>query len=148
MNSTNAEISEIFLDLVSEFYEADSKARTFGTGTELYHSEILMLQCIDNNPCMHISGMARMLGITRGAASQTIKRLEQKKMIVKKSADGDSRKIVVHLTPVGKTAAENHRKAHEKYHTLIAALLADADVEHLQFLTLFLQQFRQTLRKT
>lgn len=75
-------ISEQLLDLISEFYERDSRARTFGTDVELYHSEIHMLQCVAENPELHISALARLLGVTRGAASQTAKRLERKRMLV------------------------------------------------------------------
>ncbi|HCR43399.1 MAG TPA: MarR family transcriptional regulator, partial [Ruminococcaceae bacterium] len=43
-------IGELFLNVMNEFYENDSRAKTFGTDTELYHSEIHMLQCIAENP--------------------------------------------------------------------------------------------------
>ncbi|WP_096233422.1 MarR family winged helix-turn-helix transcriptional regulator [Thermoanaerobacterium sp. RBIITD] len=140
-------ICELLLNVICEFYENDSKARTFGTDTELYHSEIHMLQCIQDNPGLHISAIARKLGITRGAASQTVKRLERKQMIVKEMNQTRGSKVVMHLTPKGETACFNHKCAHEKYNTIISQILTGSDEEQLKFLTDFLLQFEKTLKE-
>lgn len=139
-------ISEQLLDLISEFYERDSRARTFGTDVDLYHSEIHMLQCVAENPELHISALARLLGVTRGAASQTAKRLERKRMLVKTASPGDNKKIVLRLTAMGQTAAANHRAAHEKYDTLISDILAGADDAQRRFLSDFLSRLEQGLK--
>ncbi len=144
---TAMEISELFLNVMSEFYENDSRARTFGTSTELYHSEIHMLQCIAENPELHISGLARLLGVTRGAASQTAKRLERKGMIVKESSPGDNKKIILRLTAEGQKAAKNHKAAHEKYHALISGILAGSSASQQQFLSDFLIRFEQSMKE-
>ncbi|MBP2071312.1 MAG: hypothetical protein PWR08_1673 [Thermoanaerobacterium sp.] len=140
-------ISELFLNLICEFYEYDSKARTFGTDTELYHSEIHMLQCIQDNPGLHISAIARKLGITRGAASQTAKRLERKQMIVKEMNQTRGSKVVMHLTPKGEIACFNHKCAHEKYNTIISEILTGSNEEQLKFLSDFLLQFEKALKE-
>lgn len=141
------QICGLLLDVISEFYENDSRARTFGTDTELYHSEIHMLQCIEENPGLHISGIARLLGVTRGAASQTANRLERKRMVFKEPDPGDSKKIVLRLTPKGRTAAANHKSAHEKYNALIVDILKSADAGQRRFLTDFLLRFEQEMKK-
>lgn len=146
METTILKICELMLDSISEFYECDSRARTFGTDTELYHSEIHMLQCIADNPELHISGVARLLGITRGAASQTAKRLERKQMISKEAGSIDNKRVVLHLTPKGETAYRSHKKGHEKYNTMIEGILADADASKLQFLTDFFLRFERALK--
>ncbi|MCI2035833.1 MAG: MarR family transcriptional regulator [Oscillospiraceae bacterium] len=140
-------IGELFLNVMSEFYENDSRARTFGTDTELYHSEIHMLQCIAENPELHISGLARLLGVTRGAASQTAMRLERKGMIVKQASPDDNKKVVLQLTRKGQTAATNHKNAHEKYNALISDILSGSDAAQLQFLTDFLIRFEQSMKE-
>ncbi|AWI05878.1 MarR family winged helix-turn-helix transcriptional regulator [Clostridium drakei] len=140
-------ISELMIDVICEFYENDSKARTFGTDTELYHSEIHMLQCIMDNPGLHISGIARTLGITRGAASQTAKRLERKQMIEKKVNPIDSKKILMLLTTKGKTACLNHKLAHEKHRTVISKILSSSSAEQLLFLKSFLLKFETALKE-
>ena len=141
-------ICRLLLDVISEFYENDSRARTFGTDTELYHSEIHMLQCIEENPGLYISGIASLLGVTRGAASQTAKRLERKQMLVKEASPGDNKRISLRLTPKGQTAADHHRAAHEKYDSQIADILAGADAGQLRFLSDFLLRFEQSIRQS
>lgn len=147
MKKDIAKICDLLLDAISEFYENDSRARNFGTDTELTHSEIHMLQCIEGSPELHISGIARVLGVTRGAASQTAKRLERKRMILKEASPENNRKIILRLTPKGRTASANHRRAHEKYNIRIADLLAGASAEQLRFLSDFLMRFEKTLRR-
>lgn len=146
MKKDLTKICELLLNAISEFYESDSHARDFGTGTDLYHSEIHMLQSIQDHPGMHISAVARMLGITRGAASQTAKRLERKRMIVKESSPENNKRVILRLTDQGKTACSNHRSAHEKYNAVIGELLSDADPEQLRFLSDFLVRFRASLK--
>ena len=140
-------ICELLLNVISEFYENDSRARTFGTDTELYHSEIHMLQCIEENPGLHISGIARLLGVTRGAASQTAKRLEKKQMAVRCSSPENNKIILLRLTPKGRTAVRSHKNAHQKYREKIAEILADAPAEQLQFVADFLLRFQKSLDK-
>lgn len=139
-------ICELLLDVICEFYENDSRARTFGTDKELYHSEIHMLQCIADHPDVHPAGLARILGITRGAASQTANRLERKGMIVKEASPGDGKKIILKLTAKGETACYNHKNAHMKYNAMIADILADADAAQIRFLQDFLLNFEKMLK--
>jgi DNA-binding MarR family transcriptional regulator len=141
-------IGELFLNAMNEFYENDSRAKTFGTDTELYHSEIHMLQCIAENPELHISGLARLLGVTRGAASQTAGRLERKGMIVKVPSPDDNKKIFLKLTKKGHTAALNHKNAHEKYNAVVSDILSGADSSQIQFLADFFIRFEKSMKET
>lgn len=147
MKKNISKICGLLLDAISEFYENDSRARTFGTDTELYHSEIHMLQCIEENPELHISGIARLLGVTRGAASQTAKRLERKHMVIRSASASDNKKVILQLTSAGRTAAKNHKNAHKKYNTLIGDILQSADSSQLKFLSDFLLRFEQSIKK-
>lgn len=147
MRKDNSKIGELLLAIISEFYENDSRARTFGTDTELYHSEIHMLQCIEKNPDLHIAGIARLLGVTRGAASQTAKRLERKQMVAPSVSPGNNKLVLLRLTPKGRTASSNHKSAHEKYNRMIADILTGSTAEQRRFLLDFLLRFEKTLGK-
>lgn len=138
-------ISELFINIVAKFYENDTKARTFGTDTELFHSEIHTLQYIMDHPGLHISGIARELGVTRGAVSQTVKRLERKKMIIKDCSPDDNKRKIIIPTVKGKTACFYHKRAHEKHRAVMSALLAGLNAGQLQFLSDFLLKFEKTL---
>lgn len=145
-NKTN-KISELLLNVISEFYENDSKVRTFGTDTELYHSEINMIDYIKKHPNLHISGVARDLGVTRGAVSQTVLRLERKQMIVKEASPENSAKIIMRLTPKGEAACLDHEQGHKMYSAVISEILSKSEEDQLAFLEDFLSQFKNAIRK-
>ncbi len=141
------DISDLLLNVINSFYENDNRARSFGTDQELYHSEIHMLDCIAGQPDLHISGIARLLGVTRGAASQTAKRLEKKGMVVKKVCSENVKMTILKLTEKGETAALNHKKAHDKYGEIVQKMLRGAKEENIQFLEEFLLSFEKELKK-
>ena len=49
-----------------------------------------MIKSIKENEGIHVTGLAEMLGVTKGAVSQIIMKIEKKKMIVK---DTDPRNL-------------------------------------------------------
>lgn len=147
MDKIKTMICELLLDVICEFYENDSRAKTFGTDIELYHSEIHMLQCIADHPELHLAGLASTLGVTRGAVSQTAKRLEKKGMVIRVSDSEHGKKIYLKLTEKGETACCNHKNAHVKYNMLITELLSNADTEQLAFLHEFLENFENKLKE-
>ncbi|MFL0252511.1 MarR family transcriptional regulator [Clostridium neuense] len=135
-------ISCLFLEVVCNFYENDMKAKKFGTDTDLYHSEIHMLEFIKENRGLNISGIARKLDITRGAVSQTIKRLEDKGFICKEPYRDTSCRFSIKLTEKGEIAYSNHKKYHEQYNIKIAEILKNSTAEEKNFLYQFLKKFK------
>lgn len=146
MDNNINNISDLFLNTISEFYEYDKKSKTFGIDTELYHSEIHMVACIKENENLHISEAARKLSITRGAASQTIKRLERKGVVIKEEDINNNSKLILKLTDKGETAYKNHQKDHDKYNTIIEKILKNADAAEIAFLNDFLMKFKNYLK--
>jgi DNA-binding MarR family transcriptional regulator len=146
MSAEIERIGDLFLNVIGEFYEEDRKARTFGTSTALYHSEIHMIACIAEHPDFHISALARALGITRGAASQTVKRLERKQMILRERDKENHLKVLTRLSGKGRMAYRNHRSAHLRYRRKIAELLASSGNAKVAFLADFLQRFEKIIK--
>ncbi len=141
----NKQISEIFLEVICSFFENDLKAKNFGTDSNLYHSEIHMLQCIKENEGLHISAIARKLEITRGAVSQTIKRLENKDYLFKEASSDSNSKLILKLTEKGEVAYKNHKSYHNQYNIIIKELLGNASKENKEFLYNFLKQFKDKI---
>lgn len=136
-------ISELILEIITQFFEKDKRARSFGTDTKLYHSEIHMIQSVKENEYVHISLLARKLKITRGAASQTVKRLEKKGFLVKETDKNNRSRIILKLTPKGETAYKNHRKLHKAYSRKVSTILENADEDQLKFLYTFLSEVKR-----
>jgi DNA-binding MarR family transcriptional regulator len=72
--------------------------------TKLYASEIHLMKAVDYNPNVNASGLARLLGVTKGAVSQTVSRLVQKGVIVKERDWSHNNELKISLTSCGKGA--------------------------------------------
>jgi DNA-binding MarR family transcriptional regulator len=59
----------------------DKKPKDYGTGDLLYVTEIHTIHCIAENPEINMTQLAEMTGVTKGAVSQTVKRLIGKRYI-------------------------------------------------------------------
>lgn len=138
-------ISRLLLNVITQFFEKDAKVNYFGTDTPLYHSEIHMLSFISEHKDLHISGIARELGLTRGAVSQTIMRLEKKGFVRKRADSKNSRRIVLEMTQKGEIACRNHERQHASYDAIVARLLKGAAPANLAFLKDFLDKFQKSM---
>ncbi len=65
--------------------ELEKKPRDFGTGEKLYSAEIHMIEAIgeseNENQKVSVTDIADYFGITKGAVSQTLKKLESKEFV-------------------------------------------------------------------
>lgn len=72
--------------------------------TKLYASEIHLMKTVDYNPNVNASGIAKLLGVTKGAVSQTVSRLVRKGVIVKERDSSYNNELKISLTSYGKGA--------------------------------------------
>ena len=85
---------------------------SFGTGVLMYRREIHTIQAIGKNPGINITALAEYMGVTKGAASQTIKKLSKKGLVRKTYAPGNAKEVVLELTDLGWIGFHNHEKFH------------------------------------
>lgn len=109
------------LNVISRFNESDRKIRTFGTDTPLHLSEIHLIEFIGGHPDLYVSEIAREKKVTKGAISQTLRRLERKNLIRKRPDAGNHTRVVVSLTEAGWTAYREHEKFHQEIAEKVAA---------------------------
>ena len=138
-------ISYTFLRVMSRLSEIDRKTRFYGTDQPLYEAEIHMIKSIRENEGIHVTGLADMLGVTKGAVSQIIQKLERKGMIVK---DADSRnlsRLVLRLAPKGETAYSHHEELHHRFDVLFIDALEKASDKKKAFLHDFLKMLEKKI---
>ena len=58
--------------------EAQERLHHYKTDTPLFATEIHMIKCVKENPNRHMTALAEVLGVTRGAVSQIAMKLEGK----------------------------------------------------------------------
>ena len=92
----------------------ENSPRKFGTDTSLSHAEIHLIEIIGDNEGLSVTDISRLLGITKGAVSQNLKRLETKGFSTKDKAPDNLSRAIVKLTAKGMTAFWSHKDWHEK----------------------------------
>ena len=107
---------EKFLDLldgaVAKAEATHSPAHDFGTGVQLYRSEIHTVRAVGENPGVNVTALAEHMGVTKGAVSQMVNRLVKKGLIRKGRAPDNAREVRLELTDVGWTGFQNHERFH------------------------------------
>jgi len=131
-------ISYTFLRVTTKLSEIDSKTRYYGTDQPLFHAEIHMIKSIRENEGIHVTGLADMLGVTKGAVSQIIQKLERKGMIVKDADPRNLSRLALRLTTKGETAYLHHEDLHREFDGLFGSALENASAENKTFLKNFL----------
>ena len=114
MDKRPQKLAEILLRVFNKFARNEKKPRCFGVDELLHPSEIHMVMLIGDNPGVHGAELARVAGVTRGAISQIVAKLEKKGLVQKVEAPENSLKKVPVLTNKGKVAYYAHEQYHEE----------------------------------
>ncbi|MBU2546766.1 MAG: MarR family transcriptional regulator [Proteobacteria bacterium] len=110
MEPTRTQLARQVVRLTNKIIFLEKKSLLEHGKVKLYPSEIHLLDVIDREPGINASETAARLGVTKGAVSQTVTRLE-KKGVVRKSRDRRNKnELTVHLTDLGNEVFEIHRR--------------------------------------
>lgn len=105
---------ERFTMMTEKISSAGRNPQKYGTDVDIYKSEIHIIQLIGYYDNLHVSEIARKFGVTKGAISQALKKLESKELIKKHLDQTNNTRILVRLTAKGKQAYFNHEEYHKK----------------------------------
>ena len=105
-------LAQTLVRVINKSVENEKKARDFGVPELMHASEIHMVMHIGDNPGVHVSELARIAGVTRGAVSQLVSKLEKKGLATKTGDPQNSLKTVPVLTNKGKVAYYAHARRH------------------------------------
>jgi DNA-binding MarR family transcriptional regulator len=83
MNAELEAIIDNFTRILHIYSVIDKKPKDFGTGDRLYVSEIHAIYIVGRYPEINMTQLAELSGVTKGAISQTVKRLTSKRYIAK-----------------------------------------------------------------
>lgn len=70
-------------------------------GDKITHQAVRILQLLDKQPSVGVNEVAVALQISHNTASEHVKRLMEKKYIVKEKSGGDQRRVLLCLTELG-----------------------------------------------
>jgi DNA-binding MarR family transcriptional regulator len=103
--------------ILNKAYALEKKPVDIGHGVLLYPSEFHLIETVGKNPAENLTSIASQLGVTKGAISQMVKKLEKKGLVEKVRISGNKKEIMLELTDFGKAAFEWHKSLHESMET-------------------------------
>jgi DNA-binding MarR family transcriptional regulator len=127
--------------------QLDSKPRKFGTDNDLSGSEIHLIEMVGQNDGLSVTDLARRLGITKGAVSQTLKKLEAKGLVAKEVDPANTSRITVGLSTKGKVAYYSHLQWHEAMDGGFRDYFVNLPEDKIRFMDEFLSLLEQFLKK-
>jgi len=107
------ELFERWNRITNKMIRSESLPRDFGTGDQLFPSEIHTLCVIGTASGINITDLSVRLGVTKGAISKIAKKMAEKDLIERYQEPGNDKEILLRLTPKGKRAYLGHEKLQE-----------------------------------
>lgn len=103
------------IKLMAERYlELERIPRIFSSGFSLTSSELHLLETIGDHPGSSVTSLAAWLGISKGAVSQTLKRLEQKGLVLRDCDPDNLSRMQLRLSDTGTDLYREHKEWHRK----------------------------------
>ena len=87
----------------------------WGGGRSLSPREAQVLHAVGERPGSNVTTLAEVLGVTKSAVSQMLKRLEEKGLVRKTQARDNDRDVLVTLSSRGEEAFGEHRAFHLRH---------------------------------
>ena len=107
---TSEEIVELFIRLANKYKALEKIPVDFGVGTDVYHSELHLIDQIGDHPEMNITELARLVGVTKGAISQTVKKLEMKGVVTRYKGAENEKEVFLKFTDIGRDIYKKHKE--------------------------------------
>ena len=118
--------ADLLYEFILKYYDLMQEPTDYGTGEKLNMLEVHLLTHIDEHPGVTVSELAKLWGRTKGAISQQIKKLEEKKYITKSKDPSNGKQTLLHATTQGNIISEAHRR----YDTQDILLTLNALLKH------------------
>ncbi|MDC7124940.1 MAG: MarR family transcriptional regulator [Spirochaetales bacterium] len=143
----NNEVSYTLLRISTRLQQLNKKVRNYGTDQQLSDAEIHLIKLIKENEGMHVTGLAELLEVSKGAVSQISIKLVRKGMIEKRTDPENLSKLSLYLTPKGEIADKRHKEIHMAMDEQVNELLSDVEEDKLDFLKEFLHSLEIKLNE-
>jgi len=137
-------VTEQIFDIFRLFEEEKKKPRDYGNGIMLYHGEMQFLEMIAKFPDDNVSKLSKRLGITKGAITQMVEKLKQKKLIQIVSRMDNRKEKYFALTDKGQSVIDQHRQLHKQSNESICRFVSTLKPEEADAVFRFLEHVKQS----
>lgn len=141
------DLFEQVFDISNKVMEFDRIPRYFGVDAPITRSEIHLVATIAIHDGCSVTELAQKKGVTKGAISQMLTKLEAKGLIEKQVDPANTSRLLIRLTPKGVKANEFHDQVHEMIYDSFIKEVGDLDEQAFDFLQSFFTKCRTLLDK-
>jgi DNA-binding MarR family transcriptional regulator len=141
------EIIELSQKALNRIYFRERKPTDFGSGIKLHRAEVHVIQGIGKHPGINVTELASLLGITKGAVSQTLIKLAKKNLVIKNRHNDNDKEIALFLSSDGMMVYILHEDFHKKMEAKLSKALEGLnkkDINAIKRFFLFLEKHFET----
>ncbi|OFY65698.1 MAG: hypothetical protein A2V64_00325 [Bacteroidetes bacterium RBG_13_43_22] len=129
MNSELQYLIDQFLKILHLYSVISRKPVDYGTGDKLYFTEIHTITTVGKNREINMTHLAEKMGVTRGAISQTIRKLVSKNLVLKTNAI-NRKEFSIRLTEKGQIAYKGQMSLQREIFTFAETLYEKGSVQN------------------
>jgi len=133
MNDELHSMIDLFIRILHTYSVLDKKPKDYGTGDLLYVSEIHAIHYIGTNPEINMTQLAEMSGITKGAISQTVKRLVSKRYVARYKSR-NKKEVNLRLSDKGYVINQKYEQFEKEKFVFAEKLYNNASKENIELI--------------
>ena len=128
MNNELQNLIDLFLKILHLYSIIDRKPKDYGTGDLLYFTELHTISAVAVNKEINITQLADIMGVTKGAISQTIRKLVNKNLILKSNII-NRKEVNLRLSEKGLAVFKSQESSQKEIFTFAGTLYEKARPE-------------------
>lgn len=128
MNTELQTLIDLFLRILHLYSIIGRKPKDYGTGDLLYFTEIHTITIVGRNKEINMTQLAEIMGVTKGAISQTIRKLVNKNLILRSNIN-NRKEINLKLSEKGMKVLKSQESFQNEIFTFAGTLYEQARPE-------------------
>ena len=128
MNIELQQLIDLFLKILHLYSIIGRKPKDYGTGDLLYFTELHTITVVGRNEEVNMTQLAEIMGVTKGAISQTIRKLVHKNLILRTNIN-NRKEVNLRLSDKGRKVLNAQDSFQKEIFTFAGTLYEQADHE-------------------
>ncbi len=129
--------------LIIRLKQLERTPRKYGGAGALTPSEVHVIDAIGCGHGISMGKLAAYLGVSKGAVTQIVKRMESKGFVERSTNPDDFRSVIVSLKEKGIIAYKAHKEMHIEFYRKLREKISQRDIDTFEFA---LRLFDEVLR--
>lgn len=133
--------------LIHKYLQFEKQPHKYNNGLVLTHPEVHTIVLVGDNLNINVTQLAKLRGVTKGAASQMVYKLVDKGLIKKRTSPDSDTEVCLTLTSRGKEVYKEHGDFHIKSSEELFKSLNDMPDEMTDYVNKLFQELDDWLNK-